>query len=100
MHVASLIAVSLALIRELVRSAFVSRTDCPVNCICRFVGLFINAYGYGNAVALCRSRARKMEIIRIIEKIVDRVYLSREDDVTFDTVNGKVDRGHDNFLIT
>lgn len=40
-HVASRIAVSLPLIRELVRSAFVSRTDYPVKCICRFVGLFL-----------------------------------------------------------
>lgn len=51
-------------------------------------------------MALRQSRARKMEIIRIIGKIVDRVCLSRENDATFDTVNGKADRGHDNFLIT
>lgn len=47
-HVASPIAVSLPLIRELVRSTFVSRTDCSVNCICRFVSSFINAYERGN----------------------------------------------------
>lgn len=56
----------------------------------------------GNAQPSCRSRARRVEII---EKRLSGLgyicgYIARGTMRRFDMVNGKTDRGHDNFLIT